>query len=265
MASNFVEYYLQLQDARLDRPINDDTGVYNVLTAGDPAELTIYSDASGSSQTNPGTMTDGIIQFWVDSATTSVDISVLTATGHSFFLEGVTISDHKIMVDTERISQTLIVPYSCNTACNVSVDPLGGLMPLPLGAKIRDVFLHATDTATVGSLNVGNQTDPNGFLAVALASTTGWKVYDAPIYQTGTSDSAHNISGTQIRGALLVEFASGSTTNLDGSGYWAPKKYTVADATSGGTLVYEVTATNSGGTGAGYIYVVYDRAPTQGN
>ncbi len=262
MASNYVEYYMQIIDMRLGTPIDDDSGVYNVLTAGDPAEVTIYSDDRGTSASNPGTMTDGIIQFWVDSATTSVDISVLTNSGHAFFLESITISNHRINVDVERIGKTLIVPYSCNTACNVSVDT--GFI-LPLGAKVKEVDLHATDTATAGTLDVGNFTDTDGFIDNGVIQSTGWKIYDAPVFTTGSSDSAHNISGTQIRGVLLVEFASGSTTNLDGTGYWAPKVHLVANATSGGSLVYELTATNSGGTGAGYIYVIYDRAPTQGN
>lgn len=262
MASNYVEYYIQLIDFRLGTPINDDTGVYNVLTASDPTEITIYSDDKGTSGANPGTMTDGIIRFFTDSGTTSVDLSILTASGHAVFVEGLTISQHHVMVNVEQISQTLIVPYSCNTACNTLIDTG---FDLPVGAKVREVYLHATSTATVGSLDVGNSTDTDGYLDLALASTTGWKIYDTPIWTTATGDSSDVISGTQVRGALLVDFASGSTTNIAGSGWWATKVYTVANDASGPSLVYFLTSTNSGGTGEGYVYVIYDRCPTQGN
>src|SRR3990167_11349855 len=122
MASNYVEWYIQLVDGRTMTPIDDDSGTYNVLTENDPSEVTIYSDERGTSGSNPGTMTDGVIQFWTDSATTSVDISVLTANGHAFFLEGITQSTHRIVVWPDRIENTLILPYQVVGASEAIVD-----------------------------------------------------------------------------------------------------------------------------------------------
>src|SRR3990172_9076744 len=107
MASNYKEWYLQLWNNRLDQPVNDDTGLYNVLTQDDPAEITLYSDAQGSSQANPGTMTDGVIRFWTADTVTAVDISVLTANGQAYFLEDISSSNHKIVVNPDMNEYTL--------------------------------------------------------------------------------------------------------------------------------------------------------------
>ena len=56
MASNYVEWQLNLFDMRLNRPIADTTGLFTVLTAGTPTAATCYSDAVGTSLTLPATM-----------------------------------------------------------------------------------------------------------------------------------------------------------------------------------------------------------------
>ena len=241
MSATFAEYYLQLIDGRLGRPINDDTGLYNVLTASDPTELTIYSSDTGASQANPGTMTDGIIRFFTASSITSVDISILTAEGHAFFLEGITPSNHRVIVWPENVNQQLIIPYNCNTGCNVVVDT-----GFDIGASmlIKDVFLHITTAATAGPLDVGTSTDTDGFLDAAVVSVTGFTVLDETV--------ASIAAGI---GSLLVSVTSGAVR----------KHHVRANTTSGANIVYVVTATNSGGTGEGYVYVVFNRIPTAGN
>ena len=47
--------------------------------------------------------------------------------------------------------------------------------------------------------------------------------------------------------------------------YYAESRSPDANITSGANIVYVVTATNSGGTGEGYIYAIFDRIPTAGN
>ncbi len=263
MSSAFTEFKVQLIDARTQSPIDDDTGICNVLTASDPSEVTIYSDDSGTSASNPLTMTDGEIHFYTDSSTTTVDLSILTANGHAVFVEALTTSQHRVEIDPEKIEQTLIVFYRTNTACN---DVTNTGYDLPVGSLVKDVYLHATDTSTLGGLNVGVSTDSDGFLAGAVTSATGWKLYDMPIITQATGSSDY-VSSTQIRGAFLLDFTLGlATATVKGpKGFFNPQKHKVVDSTTGAQLVYTLTATNSGGSGKGYIYVIYDRVPTQGN
>jgi len=103
MARNqYREYYLQLINSRTMSPIDDDTGVYNVYTVSTPTEATIYSDTNGTSQANPGTISNGIIRFYTASSVLSVDVSILTASGHAIFVEALTPSQHRILVNPDE-------------------------------------------------------------------------------------------------------------------------------------------------------------------
>jgi len=261
--STYQEWDVQLINARTGNPIDDDSGIYNVLTASDPSEVTIYSDDSGTSASNPGTMTDGRITFYTASPTTTVDLTFVTATGHAVFVEALTPSQHRVEVNPEALEQTLITFYTGNVACG-AVTNTG--FDLPNGALVKDVFLHATDASTAGGIDVGVSTDPNGFLIAAVISATGYKNHDAPVVTNATA-SQNFVSATQVRGLLIASWQTGlvTATAKGDKGYFAPKKHKVVDATTGAQLVYTLTATNSGGSGKGYLYVVYDRVPTVGN
>lgn len=241
MSATYKEWYVQLIDGRTGKPIDDDTGKYTVLTASSPVPLTVYSDDKGTSLTLPATMSNGILNFYTASSVTSLDLSALTANGHAYFLEAVVPSNHRIVVWPENINQQLIVPYNANTGCNVVVDTG---FDLAADMLVKDVFLHATVASTAGALDVGTSTDTDGFLDAAVVSATGFKVLDEDV-----GSAAAGI------GALLVSVTSGAVR----------KFHLRANATSGAQLVYVLTATNSGGTGSGYIYLTFDRVPTAGN
>src|SRR5574341_2064000 len=87
--------------------LDADSGVCNVLTAGSPVELTIYSDQGGTAASNPLTFTDGWIRFYTVATVTSVDLSVLTATGRAVFAKGVVPSQNRIFIDRNRREQLL--------------------------------------------------------------------------------------------------------------------------------------------------------------
>jgi len=239
MASNYVEWYLQLIDGRTGAPINDDTGVYNVLTQNDPSEVTLYSDDTGTSQANPGTMTDGIIRFFTDSGTATVDISVLTANGHAFFLEDVGVNTHhRIVVWPDQSEYTLILPYTFSGASETVVDTG---FDISANMMIKDMFIHVTTAMTGGVLDIGTSTDTDGFVDGVSAATTG---YPATLIEEAI------VSGSSLHGTLLAETTGGYTR----------KMHVRANATSGSTIMYENT-TSSSTAGEGYIYVVYRRIP----
>ncbi len=271
MASNYVEFYLQLFDRRKAVAIDDDSGLFNVLTAGDPAEVTAYSDERGTSLTLPGTMTDGIIQFWVDSATTTVDITVLTSEGRSYFLEGVSISDHRIDVNTEELSYRFVVPYEMVGTADAAVVPTG--FQLINGMMVKDVFLHKTDVLEgLGAamlFDVGVSGDPDGFIDGITASATGY-FFNGPIFtamSTEVAGATDYVTTAQTRGALLHNHSAGLLTVTTGAakGYFISKPYMTSIATATNNIVWAITGTSSSATGKGYIYIDYDLLITAGN
>jgi len=112
MASNYTEWYFQLFNRRTSRPISDSTGLFVVLTANTPSRATCYSDAQGTSLTQPATFSSGVGRWFMDSATTSVDVTMLAAGGQSYFLKGLTPSQHRVDVDPEKTNYQLICDWS---------------------------------------------------------------------------------------------------------------------------------------------------------
>ena len=116
MGSSFTEYQAQLINKRTQKPIDDDTGTYIVMTASSAVLATIYSDDQGTAPAFTyanvaSTMTNGEIRFWTSNSVTSVDITIMTAAGQAVFVSGLTPSQHRIEVDTESREQMLILPY----------------------------------------------------------------------------------------------------------------------------------------------------------
>lgn len=256
--STYTEWIVQLVDKRTKRPIDDDSGLFTVLTAGDPSAVTCYSDGKGTALTLPATMTNGVMKFYTAAATTTVDLSILTAAGRSYFIEALTPSQHHIEVDTEKQEYTFITYYSMNTACGAVADTGFNLIA---GMKVDDVYVHKTDASTGLGLDVGLSGDTDGFLDNATASVTGWEMAEVKVSEP--TANIDNVNAAQIRGVLLGHHATGLDTLTGGAaGWFARKAYSVTAATS---LVYVVANTNSGGTGKGYIYVEYKLRPTQGN
>jgi len=236
--SNFAEWDIQLVSQRTMKPIDDDSGVYNVLQANDPSEITLYSDGNGTSASNPGTMTDGRFTFWADSATTSVDISVLTSTGHAFFLEDVSQSDHHIEVNTEKMENTLIIPFQVVGASEAVVDTGFDILDNML---MKDCWIHITTLGTGAVLNIGSSTTNGGFASGVSVAATGWPV---------TLIDEALVSGSSLIGTFL---ALGTGTNVR-------KLHKRANATSGANIIY-INTTSSSTAGEGYIYLTYLRLP----
>jgi len=244
MGLQLTEWHFYLYERHasgVDTPINDDAGVLNVLTADDPSEVTCYSNTSGTSASNPMTFTDGKVRFYTADTVTSVDLTGLTAQGHAFFLQGVTPSTHRIVIDPTRTVQELVVPYQVVGASEAIVDTgfdvLGNMM-------IRDMWLHVTSAGTGAVLDIGTSTDSDGFLDGITVDTTGYPAIDTLSEEAG---SAHQV------GALLASTTGGNVRKL----------HKRANATSGANIVY-INTTSSSTAGEGYIYIEYRRVPTTG-
>ena len=244
MGLNLTEWTLELyerQTSGVDAHIDDDSGVVNILTADDPSEVTIYSSPGGATGSNPMTFTNGIARFWTADTVTSIDVTGLTARGQAFFYQGVTPSQHRIVIDPRSMNQTLVIPYQVVGASEVVVDTGFDILANML---IKDVWPHVTTVGTGAALEVGTSTDSDGFLDAVSVATTGYVV---------TALEEALVSTSSLIGALLA----------NATGTYVRKLHKRANATSGANIVYSNT-TSSSTAGEGYLYINYVRVPTTG-
>jgi len=277
MSSNYTEFDVQLWDVRLGQAIDDDTGLYCVLQAGVPLKQTSYSDSSGATTlTQPATMTDGRINFFVASTTTTVDLSIMTAAGKSYFIEGLTASQHRVDVDPYRESYTLVGSWAVlsahadGTVSAVFAPQSGGP---PAGLKIKDVYVHKTQLGEgVGAgliVDLGVSGDPDGFVDGMTASATGYYLNQAVI--AVDTEGGSIVAAVQLRGVLLMNYAegnSGVTASAGAPGFFEKKPYMISLVTTTNNLVFAITATSQLTTVAGargYVFYEYDIIPTAGN
>lgn len=278
MSSNFVEWDLQLYDKLLDAPIDDDTGLFTVLQAAVPQVATVYSNDIGTTLTLPGTMTNGVIRFFTAASVTSVDLSVMTASGRAYFFEGLVRSQHRMDVDTTQLSYTLVGAFAVLSAHGdgvvsaVAAPQSGGL---PNGIRIKDVYVSKTRLGEgVGAgllLDFGVSGDPDGFIDGITASATGYYL-NGGLFTTGVTDILGQapVSSVQTRGVLVVDFGKGVLTDSGGGakGHFTRKPYMISLVTTTNNLVFAITATSQLTTVAGvrgYVFYEYDIIPTAGN
>lgn len=252
----YTEYYFQLWNKRTQRPINDDTGKYIVMTVDTPTLATIYSDSQGTAPafvaTNvASTLTDGVGRFWTAQSVESVDVSILTAGGQAIFIKGMTPSEHRIEVDVEKRDQKLIFPYYNyipTPYVSASVTATGSAwspgFSLPANSYVRDAWIRTYTLGTTSTINFGVSGTPSGLVQGVTAAVTGVH-YPLPMDSTLTGGTA-----TFTRGTLLVP----TSTNV--SPY--PKWYVTPGAT--GLVFYDNTSTVLAA-GCGWVYICYDKMP----
>jgi hypothetical protein len=272
-ASNFREYYLQLYNTRKDRPIDDDTGSFQVYQPATPVRQTIYN-AAGTTLTQEvvgtsflsRTMTDGRIRFFTNHTASSVDVSILTAGGRSYFLKGLTSSDHRVDVDPEKQEYVLVAAFN-DKASATTVRPLG--FRLRKGMAVNDVIVKVTAAfagaaAASNRYSVGRSGAALGFANNLTLSAVGFKVPEVLRSSTG-------LFLTRIRGTDLSFFEAGTT--VKDPGMYARKSYLAVTAVvsnnlvvkrqTAATLTHSFTNTGVSGAGKGYIYYFYTLLPTE--
>jgi hypothetical protein len=244
-----TEWYLQLVDTRTKRPIDDDSGVCVALTTGTPVEATIYAKREDTSAgDNPVTLVDGVAQFWTDASVTTLDVSILTASGHPCFVEGLTPSDHRIDVNQEiNTGMKLVVPFNINAS--TSLFDTG----FDLNAKhiINDVTVRVTTVGGAGAssttaslLQVGTSTAITELVSTCQISTTGF-YQNVPAL---TALPAGTGSASMLVGINLLMSATNS--------YLRAKDSLFATSTSQ-RIIYRDHAV-TGIAGQGYIFIDLD-------
>ena len=269
---NLRPFYVKLVNTRTKRPIDDDTGVFQVYTAGSAARATIYN-AAGTQLTQEvvgssfisRTLTDGTLEFYTDRSVSSVDVTILTAGGRSYFLKSLSASQHRADVDPEQTEFTLVAAFNDRASCT-TVRPLG--FRLRRGMVIKDVMVKVTSAfagaaAASNRYSVGRSGAATGFLNNITLSSVGFKQGNPDLSLTGA------VVGSRY-GASLAEFHASSTGNVD---YYIRKSYIAATATASNnlvvkrqtaaTLTHSFTNTGVSGAGKGYIYYMYTLLPTE--
>ncbi len=258
MGVSLTEYYMQIFDPRTGLTLDDDTGRFTVMTINTATRPTIYSDRfAGTTITNSiGTLTDGVIQFWIAASVTSVDITITTALGQSRFVRGLTPSEHKLSIDQEQRHQTMIIPFNGEAAAAAPFDSLHALV---IGALIKDCRVNVITLTASETLDVGiTAAAPNDFLEGVDVSAVGMATASPEaIYETGSIESF--VQRITRYGDLLLNVDAVSDKGVVGANIAAdfgsnPEKGSHYIVTTSETLSYEQQTTN---TADGYIILDY--------
>jgi len=267
--SNYREWFLQIYDTVKDKPIDDDTGSYQVYQAGTPVRQTIYN-AAGTQLTQEvvgtsfvsRTMTDGKLRFFTNNTCSSLDVSILTARGRAFFLKALTPSQHRVDVDPTVQNYVLVAAFNDRASCT-TVRPIGfagkkGMYIHDVRVKVVTAFAGAA--AASNRYSVGRSGAALGFLNNITLSSTGFKNTFPTVSTTG-------VVTVNRYGSDLAQFHASSTGGVD---FFVKKNYLVPTATNfvvkrqtAATLTHSFTNTGVSGGGKGYIYYMYTLLPTE--
>ena len=268
------EWFIKLVNSRTKKWINDDTGAFQVYTAGTPSRVQI-NDAAGAdvSQDVPdlagdftaATLTDGTLRFWTARSVSTVDVSILTAGGRAYFLDGIKSSEHRVDVDPDAQNFVLVVALD-DRASSTNIRKLG--FTLAKGMVINDVLINVTGAFTGAALascnyNLGRSGTVQSFWASAELSATGLK------QQTVFSTTGLVILDQEY-GSDLITFSTGGAAATQ-QGWIMRVPYVVATATATNRLTAQrLTAATLTGTiakstvtsGKAYVYYLYTLLPS---
>lgn len=266
------EWNIRLMNTRTKTWIDDDTGVYQVFTAGAANHVSIF-DSAGAVATQEvsrvsylsQTMVDGTLRFWTARTVTAVDVSILTAGGRAYFLDNVGVNTHRVDVDPDQQNWVLTALFS-EGGSTTTIKPQG--FQLRTGMVLHDVIVRCTviptgSSTTTNTFNFGRSGDPNGFLSAFTVSTISIRAAVA-VSTTGRILAQAN----QRVGADLQNAYVGGIDSITSLGWFARNPYIPAGAVASNNLVYQkasaltasVTAA-AANIGEGYVYYLYTLLP----
>lgn len=182
MGLGYNKYDIQVRDQKSlgsgsgDGVVSSGVLVF-VYDAGTKTLSTIYSDAVGTSKTNPISRsqfaTDGGIKFY--SAASSHDIFINTDSGESARSTSVAPTQHTITVDKDGVDKCIVFPAVFNaggTETDTGLD-------LPKLCKVTDVALEvvttdATETCAIGILSSETNGDADGLMVAVSVANSGY-------------------------------------------------------------------------------------------
>lgn len=218
----YSHYRIQLKEAALGTAIMSSGGVCYVAKAGLPDKETLYSDANGTSLSNPIALTSGLIDFYTVSTDASVDLYILGPSGHFMVVTGVTPSGpNELTLPTNSRRQVMKIPFNIgDTTANTETDTK---FALPAEAMILDrlhgcsVNVKAADssggskTISVGTLSSQSGGVANGLINASSTAATGQVIgTNGSLFSTNApaamdANTAKNISYTLSASATAVK------------------------------------------------------------
>ncbi len=151
-------------------------GKVYVSAAGAIAKATLY-DSAGAALANPLTPTNGRIEFYTADSVSSVDLYVLSPTGHFQIFKAVKSSgDSNLQMDTSQLKTTIVIPVSYadqagdNTETDTGFALPGAVQP---GVAVDVVTVDATETILFGTLSTASG-DADGFATGLSIATAGY-------------------------------------------------------------------------------------------
>ncbi|WP_341702621.1 hypothetical protein [Ferrovibrio sp.] len=174
-----LHYSIQLHDERTGAAILASGGTVTVCLSGDAAKETLYTKTGGSAS-NPVSLTNGKLEFWVDADTVSVDLYGIGPNGEAIIMTGVRPGGDAALYLSKSLLQVYKLPFAigdttATTETDTGHDLVTGSLVHGVGLGIR-----ATTADSGITINVGTKTsesgDPDGFMAgLSVASAVSVK------------------------------------------------------------------------------------------
>lgn len=169
-------FRIQLHDLVDGSVIQDSGGVCYVAKANDAQKETLYTKA-GAAQTNPVSLTNGLIEFYTGDTVDSVDLYIMAPGGQFVIRKGVKASGpNELMIDKNARDQVAVIPFAiADTAAATETDtgfdmPQCVVKPHP-AVKVLTADAGITIEAGLKSSESGGDLD--GFIdAVSVATAT---------------------------------------------------------------------------------------------
>lgn len=244
------EYDIRICDHKDEakKQLNVD-GTYQVLVKGTPVEATIYAnDNTSTAASNPGTIVDGQIRFFMDSSVTGVDVSIYTSDGDAKFMRNVQPEGlRRALIDPDQVEQLLVIGLDGTTS-----DETDTGFTLVGPCEIEDIWLQIVTVDAGETIDVGTDgtttNDPDGLIDGMSIATVGTPDV-GPTYTAGSNEV---YISANVRGALLADFTAGADTTGD-TGTHARRTQFIAEAEDDANITYSASAGVD--TFDGYLYI----------
>lgn len=222
--ANYKQWQIQVFNKRKTSFIDDSTGVAIVMAGGTTTRsdvVSLVSGQGGAALAQPVVLDHGNLVFYTAKTVTSVDITIMLASGYSIYARGVTSSVHRLDVYPEIRDQLLVFPIkflASSAAVDTGID-------FPAGCLISDAYIwigvaESADTVDIGFINAVESGDEDGLVDGALATNLGF-VNDTAVITAGTTLDYVPVT---TRGVLIRTSITGADALATGGGS-TPIKY----------------------------------------
>ena len=215
MTTRLRRFEIQLQEggagSDLAGPSVTTSGGKMIVTGRGTALRSTLYDASGASLANPVSFTAGKAIFYTADTVDSVDLYGLSGDGRAFQQFAVKADAAQMIVLSKMRDQVLAIPIH-NTDFAAASEVATGFLE-PTGAiftadavSVNVLAAHAAKTLDVGTLSTDTG-DADGFISAIDVGTTGYKVDNGALYNSG----APHVSG----GKSITATTSAASTTID--------------------------------------------------